>query len=124
MNKTEALYHFYSGFGLQAIEENVLLDSNELMFPFLTYSVSTDGFGSEISLNCSLWYRGTSWISADEKAEEISQYIGQSGILLDFDDGKIWIKRGSPFAQNMSDDSDDLIKRKIINITAEFFSVN
>lgn len=124
MNKTEALYHFYSGFGLQAIEENVLLDSNELMFPFLTYSVLTDGFGSEISLNCSLWYRGTSWISADEKAEEISRYIGQSGILLDFDDGKIWIKRGSPFAQNMSDDSDDLIKRKIINITAEFFSVN
>jgi hypothetical protein len=46
------------------------------------------------------------------------------GKTLPCDGGAIWIKRGSPFSQNMGDPNDDLVKRKYINITAEFFTAD
>jgi hypothetical protein len=63
-------------------------------------------------------------VEANAKAEEISQTIGRGGIFLKCDGGSIWLKRGTPFAQNMGDDSDNLIKRKYLNITAEFFTAD
>ena len=40
------------------------------------------------------------------------------------DGGRIWIKRGQPFAQNMGDESDGLIKRKYLNVTIEYFTAH
>ena len=55
-------------------------------------------------------------------AVEISKKIGASGKKIAVDGGGIWIKRGQPFAQNMGDESDDLIKRKYINISIVFIT--
>jgi hypothetical protein len=71
-----------------------------------------------------LWYRSSSWLEINEKTEEISVAIGRGGVFIPCDGGKVWIKRGTPFAQNMGDESDDLIKRKLINITAEFLTAD
>jgi hypothetical protein len=46
------------------------------------------------------------------------------GKIIKCDGGRIWIKRGQPFAQNMGDESDDLIKRKYLNLTFEFMTAN
>jgi hypothetical protein len=59
-----------------------------------------------------------------EAAEEIAAAIGRGGVLLDCDSGKIWLKRGSPFAQSMGDPEDAMIKRKYLNITAEFLTAD
>ena len=40
------------------------------------------------------------------------------------DGGVLWLKRGTPFAQSMGDETDDLIKRKYLNITAEFLTAD
>ena len=60
----------------------------------------------------------------EAKAEEIGAYIGRGGIVLSCDGGGIWINRGTPFAQSMRDDNDDLIRRKIINIRAEYLTAD
>lgn len=125
MTKEQALHKFYSSFGLIAYEENAVpagIDAPE--FPYLTYNVITDSFDSSVALSLSLWYRGTSWLAANAKSEEISKAIGRSGAVIRCDGGAIWLKRGSPFAQSMGDDTDDMIKRKYINITADFLTAD
>ena len=118
MTKEEALSSFYGQFGT-AYEETHLPKSASL--PYLTYSVSTASFGDgDTSLSLSVWTRSTSWALANSIAKQISDTLGLGGVVIDCDDGAVWLKGGIPFAQNMGDESDDLIKRKVINITAEY----
>lgn len=125
MTKAAALYKFYSSFGLIAFEENAVPTGEDAPeFPYLTYSVATDSFGGDVPLTVNLWYRSTSWKDANAKAEEISAAIGRGGKMIACDGGAIWLRRGSPFAQSMGDENDDLIKRKYINITAEFLTAD
>jgi hypothetical protein len=126
MTKASALYNFFSSFGIEAYEETLVPTGEEApKFPYLTYQLITDSFDNEILIPVSLWYRSeASLLALNSKTEEISQRIGRGGVFLDCDGGKIWIKRGSPFAQTMSDPEDNTIRRKYINITAEFLTAD
>ena len=120
MTKAAAIYQFWSGFGLTAYEENTV--PTDATFPYITYQLVTDSFDREIPLTASLWYRSESWTAINAKTEEISQTISRGGKIISCDGGAIWLKRGQPFAQSMGDESDNLIKRKYLNITAEFIT--
>ena len=122
MTKAAAIYQFWNSFGLTAYEENSVPD--DATFPYITYQLVTDSFDREIPITASLWYRSESWTGINAKTEEISQKISRGGKIIACDGGAIWLKRGQPFAQNMGDESDDLIKRKYLNITAEFMTAN
>lgn len=121
MTKAEAIYKFWSSFGLAAYEENAVPTGREPYFPYITYSFSTDSMGNEVAMSASLWYRSTSWVECNAKAEEISKAIGMGGKILPVDGGLIWIKRGQPFAQNMGDPN-DTIRRKYINVIVEYLT--
>jgi len=122
MTKAAAIYQFWNIFGLTAYEENTVPD--DAAFPYLTYQLVTDSFDHEVSVAASLWYRSESWTAINAKTEEISHTISRGGKIIPFDGGAIWLKRGQPFAQNMGDESDDLIKRKYLNVTAEFITAD
>ena len=122
MTKAAAIYQFWSGFGLTAYEENTVPD--DAAFPYITYQLVTDSFDREVPVTSSLWYRSEGWTGINAKTEEISQKISRGGKIIACDGGAIWLKRGQPFAQNMRDESDDLIKRKYLNITAEFMTAD
>ena len=122
MTKAAAIYQFWSGFGLTAYEENTVPE--DAAFPYVTYQLVTDGFDRDVSATASLWYRGESWTAINAKTEEIAQRIGLGGKIIKCDGGRIWIKRGQPFAQNMGDESDDLIKRKYLNVNIEYFTAH
>ena len=125
MTKAAAIYQFWSSFGIPAYDENsVPSDEDGAEFPYITYQVVTDSFGNDVALTGSVWYRSTSWKEANAKAQEISDKISRGGVTIACDGGVIWIRRGVPFAQSMGDDSDDLIKRKYINLVAEFMTAN
>lgn len=120
MTKEKALADFYGGFQIPAYEENTVPD--DAPFPYITYNVATDSIGANISLYCNLWYRSSSWVACNQKARDIYSVVGSGGIILPCDDGGIWLKADSPFAQNLSDPDDDLIRRKYIRLTAEFIT--
>ena len=122
MTKAAAIYQFWSGFGLTAYEENSVPDDSA--FPYITYQLVTGSFEREIPLAASIWYRSESWTAVNAKTDEISQKISRGGKVIPCDGGAIWLKRGQPFAQSMGDESDDLIKRKYLNITAEFITAD
>ena len=122
MTKAATIYQFWSGFGLTAYEENTV--PTDATFPYITYQLVTGSFDREIPLTASLWYRSEGWTAINAKTEEISQKISRGGKIIPCDGGAIWLKRGQPFDQNMGDKSDNLIKRKYLNITAEFMTAD
>lgn len=123
MTKAAALYNFWSGFGLPAYEEtSVPTGEDAPAFPYITYQVVTDGFGGDVALTASVWYRSESWLEINAKTEEIVKHLGRGGRVIPCDGGAVWLKRGQPFAQSMGDDADNMIRRKYINITAEFLT--
>lgn len=119
MTKEAALNNFFNSF-LTAYEVNTVPD--EAPFPYITYDVVLDTFNSQVLLTCDLWYRGTSWISCNSKAREIQQAVGRGGKIIPCDGGVIWIMADTPFAQNMSDPDDDMIRRKYIRFLAEYIT--
>lgn len=125
MTSAEALYNFWAGFGLPAWDETAVPNEKKreeitgAAFPFASYETALDSFGNEVPLAASLWYRSTSWQDITEKAQTIYAAIGRGGKILRTDAGAIWLKRGTPFAQRMSD-TDDSIRRIVINCSAEF----
>ena len=122
MTKAAAIYQFWNSFGLTAYEENTV--PTNATFPYITYQLVTDSFDREVPVTASLWYRSESWTAINAKTEEISQKISRGGKIISCYGGVVWLKRGQPFAQSMGDESDDLIKRKYLNITAEFMTAD
>lgn len=124
MTKLQALYQFFSSFGIPAYEENAFYASDIVPeFPYITYNVSLGAFQEgELSLNPSVWYRSTSWKEPEEKASEISKEIGYGGKQIPCEDGFLWIKRENPFCTAMGDDSDKFIKRLYFNIIVEYMT--
>ena len=121
MTRAEAYQAFWSSFGLEAFEENAVPTGDDApQFPYLTYSFVEGEFDVQVGEVVNLWYRGTSWVECNDKTNEISTAIGRGGILLPYEGGAIFLNRGAPFAQSMGDATDNLIRRKYINLTAEF----
>ena len=122
MDSSQALHRFWSGFGWQAYDSSTV-PSEKLTpeMPRITYDVAKAEFGSEVRLSASLWDRSYSWEDISLKENEIYEYIGLGGVLVPYDGGRLWIKRGSPFSQRMSD-VDDAIRRIYININVEYFT--
>ena len=120
MTKAAALHKFWESFGIPAYEENTVPD--DAVEPYITYESAADAYGADVPLSASLWYRSTSWVDVNAKTEEIGRAIGYGGKIVPCAGGGIWIKRGSPFAQNMGDDRDDRIRRKVLNVEASFLT--
>lgn len=123
MTKTAALYQFFSSFGMTAYTSTSVPDDVE--FPYLTYEPITSAWdGGEVGLTVNLWFYTTSEAVPNAKAEELSAAIGLGGKMLKCDGGYIWLKRGSPWCQPLSDETDQNIKRRYINVSAEYLTLN
>ena len=118
MTAMQSLQKFWEGFGLPAYNELTVPDDATL--PYITYEASEDYFNSTLAQTASLWYRSPSWTAIIDKEQEIASFIGRGGRMIAFTDGTFWIKRGTPWAQRMSDPSDEMIRRIVLNIEIEF----
>ena len=122
MTATGSLYNFFSGFGIPAYPSNAVPD--DTTFPWLTYDVATGFFGDgDIPITVNLWYHTESEADPNRKAAEIAEAVGFNGALITCDTGAIWIKRSAPFCQNLADENDPLIKRRLINLALEYLTV-
>lgn len=118
MDKAQALHSFWSRFSLKAYDENSVPDSAQL--PYITYEASIDEFGHTLAQTASLWYRSSSWVDIMAKEQEIANYITRGGRMIAYDNGAIWIRKASPWAQRMDDPSDEMIRRIVLNVMVEF----
>lgn len=122
MTKDKALHAWFSQFLTAYPASNVPEDAT---FPWLTYELITGAWDSgEINLTVNLWYYTESEAIPNAKAQEISAAIGYGGTVIPCDGGYIWIKRGTPWCQNIADETDKNIKRRYLNITVEYLTEN
>lgn len=120
MDKSQALQAFWESHGLPAYDIGTVPET--AVMPYITYDVATDSLGTVLSLSGSLWYNDTSWEHISEKAEQIAEYIAKiHPPSIEIDGGRMYLTKGSPFAQRITD-PDPYIRRILININVEFFS--
>ena len=122
MTKGAALQSFFDGimtsYAASAVPDDATL-------PYLTYDLVTSAWnGGEVGLTVNMWFRTTSEKEPNAAVDKLSKAIGLGGVFLHCDDGVIWIKRGSPWAQSLTDETDKTIKRRYINVTAEYLTLN
>lgn len=121
MTKGQAIQAFWEGFGMEAYDVTAVPDNAP--FPYITYEVRTDSIGGLCMANVSLWYRSYSWKEISEKTEEISRAITTMyPPSIKIDGGRLYISKGTPFAQRGGNVSDDAIRRMILNINYEFLT--
>ena len=132
MNKQQAYNSFWSGFGVLAFEENsvpddtviqALIDSGvaKSKYPYITYQVLVDDLNSTVFPTASIWDKSSSWETADLLSNDISAFISTMGTIR-LDNGRMFIVKGSPFAQHSADEEDLSIRRIILNLGVEFFT--
>lgn len=122
MTKEQALYKFFNQFGIIGYRNTSVPD--DVIFPYLTYDAPISSFEEgPVSITLNLYYYTDSEAVPDAKAEEIRQAIGMGGVLLNCEGGAIWLKWGSPWCQSLVDETNENIKRRYINITAEYLTL-
>lgn len=120
MDKAQTIHNFWSGFGLPAYDEQTVPD--EAVLPYITYDVKTDSIEGMLTLNASIWYKGTSWANVTKKAEEIAEYIVKMRPpTIKLDEGRLYLTKGTPFAQRLSDE-DESVRRIYLMVNAEFLT--
>lgn len=120
MTKNKALYAWFNEF-MPFYRASAVPD--DVVMPYGTYEYIDSAFDlGEVGLTVNLWFRTESEAIPDEKAQELSKRIGYSGVTIPCDEGYIWLKRGSPFCQSLTYENDPAIKRRYINITAEYLT--
>ena len=120
MDRYEAQYKFWASFGVPAYEANSVPDETEVSFPYITYNAIATPFDGDAVVNASIWTRSTSWLAADTLADAIEAALKDGGQVLHYNGGLIWITAETPFAQNMGDQDDDRIKRKLLTVALHF----
>lgn len=122
MTKEQALHQFFNSFGIVGYRITSVPD--DAIFHYLTYDAPISSFEEEpVSITLNLYYYTDSEAVPDAKAEEIRNTIGMGGKIIPCDGGAIWLKWGSPWCQSLVDDTNATIKRRYINITAEFLTL-
>lgn len=130
MTKEAALKKFFNSFGIPgypvtAVPVDVSFGSPEKKDtnPYLTYEPIISSFESgQAAITVNLWYYAEGESAPNEKAREMSERIGMGGIVLPCDNGAIWLKRGNPWCQSLQDEADPFIKRRYIQVIAEYLT--
>lgn len=122
MTKEQALHAFFNSFGITGHRSTSVPD--DAVLPYLTYTCPVASFGDDpVSITVHTYDYTESEAAPDALAEKIRRRIGMGGVLLNCDGGAIWLKWGVPWCQSIHDDTDKTIKRRYINITAEFLTI-
>ena len=131
MNKQQAYNSFWSGFGVLAFEENsapaitdIKAIAKSASLPddiYITYQVLIDDLNHAVYPTASIYCRSSSWEKPDLLANTISERIQKMNTIR-LDEGRMFITKGSPFAQHMAEEGDLSIRRIVLNLGIEFFT--
>lgn len=120
MTPEAAIYQFLSSFGIPAYASTST--PSDADFPYITYDlVVGDWMQGEVSMPVNVWYRTDSEAIPNAKVREIRRELKNGGVLLKCDEGTVWLKQGSPWAQAVRvEGEDEKVKRRYVNVSVEY----
>ncbi len=119
MNKAEALYSFWSSFGLPAYDEQSVPDDAKM--PYITYEYIDSTYLDEMQVSASIWNRSNNWNFTSMKTEEISNKL-LSMNPIKIDGGYLYLSKGTPFAKHMADGNNYNVKRALLSVGVIFLT--
>lgn len=119
-----AIYKFMNGFGIPAMPSSSV--PHDQQFPYITYDLALgEWLGGDVNMPVNVWYKTESEALPNAKVRDIYEEIGMSGVTVACDNGLLWVKRGSPWAQAVSiDGENEGVKRRYVNINIEFMTMD
>ena len=120
MTPEAAIYQFLASFGIPAYAATSVPD--QATFPYISDElVVGEWLADEVNMPVNVWYRTESEAQPNAKVREIGERIGMGGVLLHCDNGVLWVKKGSPWAQAVTvEGEDEKVKRRYVNINIEY----
>lgn len=113
----QALYGFYSSFGIPAYPEESVPSDAQL--PYITYTIVQPDWNENAVHQVRVWYRSESYVGINAKTDEILSAIGR-GKMLEAGDGYVCLRPGTPLVQPQPID-DPLLKVNYINLQLNAF---
>lgn len=118
MDRWQAADAFFNSFGLTAYEKTTVPD--DAVMPYATYEAAISEFEDPVMVEMSLWDRSYSWAWISRKAEEISQAVGDGTIFPMGNRQYMFVTKGNPFAQRLSDENGN-VRRVYLIFNVEYF---
>lgn len=102
-NTAQALYTFFSSFGIPAYGKNNVPDNGKM--PYITYELLNPAPFETAMFHAWVWYRGTSYAEITAKCDEIEAVLRDGGASIPTESGVVYIMtdNSTPFAQEQSD---------------------
>lgn len=120
MDEQQALQFFFEQFGT-AYEESNVPDDADLKQGYITYQKMLSSMGEPVYPSARIWTRSSSWQKADSMLNTINDRLKNGGQIIKINNGRMWIERGSPFAQTVAEE-DRTIRSYLLNFAVEFLT--
>lgn len=124
MTQDVALYRWFNSFGVPFYPTTALPPADEIVFPYGTYEPIFSGRFDEVYPTVNLYFLTESEAIPNQKAFEMFNAIGESGVSIECDEGILWVKRNKNFCTAIIDPDNSNIKRRLISIAIEFLTNN
>lgn len=120
MTEIAAIINYFSNFATCYPSDAVPDDPK---YPYLTVEPRIGFFDDgNVPVQVQLWHRTESDADVNAIVRDIGRDIDYGGMPVPCDGGWVWIKRGSPFVVPVTVTDDDSIKRRLINVSLEYFN--
>ena len=93
-------------------------------YPFATFSLPASAWGdAPAAATVDLWTRGEGEAATNALARKLSAAIGLGGAMVACDGGGMWLTRGEPWCQPVTDE-DPVVSRRRINVSVEWITTD
>lgn len=115
MTREAVLDSFFNSFTIPAFVNTNVPDERDRPKAYITYEIGGGFFGDNPrTLAMNIWFRTTSEKKINNIVREVEQLLPRGGRVLRHDDGAIWLKRGDPWCQALTDEDPEIKRRYLI----------
>ena len=122
MDKEQALHSFWKRLNIPAFAEGSVPDDTPK--PYVTYQKISGRLEDALFPTATIWTRSESWAQADSLKNQLEDLFVTGGVIIKINKGRAYIAQGTPFAQQITSEADNLIKGYQINLAVEVLTAS
>lgn len=121
MNKYQAIHKWFNDLGIPFYVDTNVPDQSEITYPYGTYQNVEGTWTDRVSITVRLYYRTTTEAGINAMVQKLTDKLNTDNKIV-CDRGMLWINAGTPYCQAVSDDTDNAIRSRYINLFIDYFT--